>query len=954
VVIPEIARNSGETCHPNPYGKFHGVDATRWRLVEALYFDVLSLPTDSRAAWLDERCDGDSDLKREVESLLASRDRAEDFLSHGDLVDQIADLAAEPQGLPVPSALGPYQVQSRLGAGAMGEVYRARDSRLDRDVALKILPSPFTNDRARVSRFQLEAKAASALNHPNIVAIYEIGQAEGLWFIAAELVDGVTLRERVAGGPLASREVLDIALQTANALNAAHRAGILHRDVKPENIMLREDGTVKVLDFGLARVTEDRRLGAPHATQSGAVLGTPRYMSPEQARREPLDARSDLFSLGAVLFELLTGRPAFPGATMAEVFHALLATDAVDLGQSGLERVVAKTLRKTREERYQTLDKLIADLKRIDPARMADEERGAASKESATDLPRQRVVAAAVGGLMLAALVGVAYRAYSPGSSDTTRGALELVSLTTFKGAKDFAIFSPDGKEIAFAWTGDRDGVTQRNIYKKSVTGEPVRLTEAAADDTWPVWSPDGREVAFVRAGSSVYVVPADGGAARLVVDQVGLGVAWLPDGRSLVIADAQKPLGSGGLFVLALDTGARRTLTAPDDGFDRFPAVSPDGQRVVFRRMFSDPDLFVVPIAGGAIKQLTFDLLPKLGRLTWTPDGREIVYSTQREFGGAGLWRIPADGGTPRRVANTLLFAGNPSLARDGHRLAYTESWVDTNIYVSEGDGAPRRLIASTREDHSPTFSPDGERIAFISNRTGDSEVWVARLDGSQQTQLTRLARFAGTPRWSPDGTSIAFDLLGAGNSDIWVVASAGGTPRRLTTLPEADNKPAWSPDGGWIYFSSRRSGREEIWKMKPDGSAQAQVTFAGAREGLPSADGKTLYYTKAVAGAIWMVPADGGQERPVEGLEAFANIGRAWGVRSDGIFFLWAEPGRTPGTLRFFDFATRQVATLGEWTDTSPWTGPAVTFSPDTRLRLSVHTDQQINDLMMIENFR
>ena len=492
-----------------------------------------------------------------------------------------------------------------------------------------------------------------------------------------------------------------------------------------------------------------------------------------------------------------------------------------------------------------------------------------------------------------------------------------------------------------------------------------MQLTFGPDDDTWPAWSPDGQHIAFVRGGTSVYLTPTAGGSPRRVAEGVGEGVSWSPDGAWLALANVPPPQGKGGLFLLRVETGERRELTLHDGANDQFPAFSPDGQQVAFMRRVPLREVFVVSAGGGRARQITTDSQSKLGGLTWTADSLEIVYSTQREFGGAGLWRVPVDGGQPRRIGGALQFAGNPRISMDGRRLAYSESRIVTNIYqAARGSGASagpapfgeaRPLIVSTREDRSPSFSPDGTRIAFVSNRSGYSEVWVAHEDGSQQTPLTDLKRSAGSPRWSPDGRWIVFDLHLAGMPQVWMVPVGGGAPRPLTTGAGGDKLPAWSPDGQWIYFASSRSGSDEIWRMRPDGRDSTSITSRGGREPQPSDDGRTVYYRKRIGFApIWMVPAEGGTERPVPGLERFARIGRSWQVAQDGIYFLLPESNGHRGTLRFYDFASREVRILIELTAPAPWTVPAIALSPDRDAMLIVKTEGRTDDLIMIDNFR
>lgn len=350
------------------------MDSERWKRIERIYHAVLACPPDGRAGVLDESCQSDPSLRDELESLLSARDEAGSFLSPEELKDHLAELAFEPADPVIGRPLSHYQVIAEIGSGAMGVVYRALDTRLDRQVALKILPVRFTHDGERVARFQREAKAASALNHPNIVTIYDVGQDGGTWFIAAELVEGVSLRECLRTRKLTLTEVVDIAVQCAAALQAAHRAGIVHRDIKPENIMLRPDGGVKVVDFGLASIATGQEL-AVQISQSGGIMGTPRYMSPEQARGRKLDSRSDIFSLGSVLYEMATGRAAFPGANAAEVFAALLGeadpmARGLPIGRP-LDRILRKALAKDSEARYQTAEEFANELRTLDAGRSA-------------------------------------------------------------------------------------------------------------------------------------------------------------------------------------------------------------------------------------------------------------------------------------------------------------------------------------------------------------------------------------------------------------------------------------------------------------------------------------------------------------------------------------------------------------------------------------------------------
>ena len=963
----------------------------RWKQIEQVYYSVVTSSVADRAALLDELCSNDPDMRREVESLLNARDDAGNFLSSMTLKGHIAELLSEPDL--TGQTLGHYQILSAIGAGAMGKVYLARDTRLDRQVALKILPTQFTRNSDRVARFRREAKAASALNHPNIITIYDVGEIGDTSFIAAEFIEGVTLRERLAAGRMELPEILEIAIQCALALEAAHRAGIVHRDIKPENIMVRPDGLAKVLDFGVARVETPEP--AVDATQAGTLIGTPRYMSPEQARGQRLDARTDIFSLGAVLYEMATGVPAFPGTTPADVFAALLGTtprapsEIVAGIPAHFDTIVLKALEKDPAARQQTMQALAADLQDFErhPAALSQTpaKKRAAGRGRVSLLGRQSIaIAAAVIGVGLAATW---YTRMERLGSHVEAPTLSAVPLTSFEGFKDFGSFSPDGTRAAFSWNGGRGGSgghLQRNIYIKTIgPDEPVQLTFASEDDRLPIWSPDGKHIAFCRRAPNeparnhydIYEIPVERGKERKIAE-AGLGTSWSPDGQILAMAGvpgamAGVPGESSGIFLQSLATGERRQITNPHPHLDILPVFSPDGQWIAFTRDFgfSSREIFVIPARGGTAKQLTFDHEPTYGA-AWTPDSREIVFSSNRGVGGEGLWRIPATGGVPRRVSATLQGAFYPSISRQSNRLVYTESFKDTNIYACDGPGfgrqastsraalgrfgPPKGLILSSRRDDSPSFSPDGERIAFVSKRTGNEEIWIANRNGGQLVQLTVFkGPGTGTPKWSPNGQRIAFDSLAGGNPDIYIIDAGGGIPRRLTNGSHANFMPAWSPDSKWVYFRSNASGSDQIWKIPAAGGVATQLTQTGGGEAFPSPDGKIVYFRKRLGEPIWMVPAEGGPEKRLPEMERFDKIFRSMGVISRGIYFMSRQDGPRQ-TIHFFDFGTRQITPLMTFDKEPIWDYPNVALSNDGRRLLFACLDKEVNDLMLIENFR
>lgn len=908
-----------------------------------------------------------------------------------------------------------YEIVAPLGKGGMGEVYLARDIRLERRVALKLLPTEFTADADRLRRFEQEARAASALNHPNIITIYEIGRTGGVDFIASEFIEGRTLRQVMLAGRMKLRNALEVAVQVSGALAVAHAAGIVHRDIKPENVMLRPDGLVKILDFGLAKLTGPgpgatdtealTALTGP-ATLPATLLGTARYMSPEQARGLEVDGRSDIFSIGVVLYEMVAGQAPFAGATMADVMAAILDKDPVPLVRfrsdvpAELEWIVAKALTKDRDERYQTAREMLSDLKRLASRLEREAERERTGEPVPADrrelkashgelapirlrqLSRMAIPATLV-LIALAALAVMIYRTIGTPPTETPAGPLRIVPFTSFPGTEDYPAFSRDGERIAFTWDGEHED--NADIYIKLIgEGAPLRLTTHPAPDVNPVWSPDGRHILFFRQlpdRDVIYMVPSLGGPERKVDEKASQvpwwNVAWSPDGKTLALSDKSSPEEPFSIFLLSLNSGERRRLTLPPPGWLGHGDLgfSPDGTRLAFIAVAGRgvDDLHVVAVAGAEPKRLTFEPI-QIWDPVWTADGREIVFAARRGGGAFSLWRIPASGGTPELVHGVGQNALRPTISGSGNRLAYTQSLADTNIWRIEVPGStgqrnpPTRLIYSTQADSDPEYSPDGSRIAFASTRSGNSEIWVCQSDGSNPIQLTTLGGLTRTPRWSPDGRHIAFESHPAGgsNADVYVVAAEGGRPRRLTTDASEERAPGWSRDARWIYFGSARSGMGQIWKAPAEGGEAVQVTQGGGFEGFESADGRWLYYTRGryegEPTGVWRVPAGGGKETLV-----FDNrkpgLWRFWTVVKEGIYFITAENPSQP-MIEFFGFANGNVTHVVGLEKPIPLFGrlnsgltqfsSGLTVSPDGRWILYTQLDQGGSDIMLVENFR
>src|SRR5579872_4830957 len=563
--------------------------------------------------------------------------------------------------------LGPYIIQALLGSGGMGEVYRARDSRLGRTVAIKVLPED-KSDPDRKRRFVEEAKSASAMNHPNIAALYDIANDGDIDFLVMEYVDGEPLNRLIAGGKVTQKLALQYGIEIAGALAAAHRIGVVHRDIKPGNIMISAAGAVKILDFGLAKlvpqtVAQDQSTQTlddhPFKTAEGAIMGTASYMSPEQASGGTVDRRSDIFSFGLVLYEMLTGRQAFTGKSTLEVISAVLKDEPAALRTirpevpASLDAIVRRCLRKDPARRFQHIDDARVELIEVAEGGDADE-----------PVPLVAVRRRRVSIWWLLAAVVIPAALWFVFLRDRSGEPLSAVPLTSYPGSERYATFSPDGRQVAFSWDSEKQD--NFDIYIKVVgAGAPLRITKDPAPDFFPAWSPDGRWIAFLRLAvgnrAAVVVVPALGGPERRladiqVYDQVSYvpsvdppRIAWSPDSEHLAIVDREGPLRPFGLFSLSVGTGERRRLTLPPDGFhDAGPNVSPDGSSIAFTRTSSNigvGDLYMLPVSGdfqpvGDPRRLTFDNAQN-GHPAWTADGRDVVFSSPRAGGTVALWRL-------------------------------------------------------------------------------------------------------------------------------------------------------------------------------------------------------------------------------------------------------------------------------------------------------------------------
>ncbi len=574
-----------------------------------------------------------------------------------------------------------------------------------------------------------------------------------------------------------------------------------------------------------------------------------------------------------------------------------------------------------------------------------------------------------IAGLLMAGFITVLVFMMRPRPEPPS--ATKVRPLTSWPGREIQPRFSPDGKQVAMAWSGENDD--KFDVYVKPIgEGLPRRLTTDPADDGNPAWSPDGRWIAFIRdspGGAGVYLVPAQGGAERLVA-RLGRAVAasgnqvldWYPDGQALAVADRDSPEEPFSIQRIELETGAKRQLTAPPSlsWGDAYPAISPDGTLLAFAR---EPargafDLYMIPAAGGEPRRLTFEHQVIIG-IAWSEDGRSIVFASERggTAGGGSLWKMQVGSSTSRPKLEQVPGVGTrarlPAIARRGRLLAYAELSHDSNLWrvAASGIGAPELVVSSTREEVAPHYSPDGRRIAFQSNRSGNWEIWIANADGSDSRQLTTYAGApARDPRWSPDGRLIAFAYRGESNADIYTMTPEGNSIRRLTWEPSQDESPYWSKDGRWLYFSSNRSGIFEIWKISVDHPTEAvRLTHGGGAAPLESADGTYLFFKRRNSERVdeaWKMPSNGGEAIRVLDTLAALSV-QSWAIDPAGIYFI--EPFRR---IAYYRFATGRVTTvvpLGK----HAWVN-GLAPSPDGRWLLYGQRDREVSDIMLVENFQ
>jgi serine/threonine protein kinase/Tol biopolymer transport system component len=818
-----------------------------------------------------------------------------------------------------PPRLGPYDVVGLLGAGGMGQVYRGRDPRLKRDVAIKVLFRAGT-DPVRRQRFTDEAQAASALNHPNILTVYDVGIHDDTPYIVSEVIEGTSVREMLARGPLTVRDALDLGAQMADGLAAAHQAGIVHRDFKPENVMVTRDGRVKILDFGLALVglRDDRAASALDVTvvdvtltATGAIVGTVPYMSPEQARGGLVDYRTDQFSLGLTLYEMLTGRRAFGAETAPQILAAILDTEPEPIARlnprvaAPVRWTIDRCLAKDPRRRYDATADLARELRTLH-----DRLPEFTPPSDVAPLVRRRPSSRlAVGAVAVALAVGLWAGLAGPGK-EASLDRYRYTPFATDAGYQASPAWSPDGRTLAYVAQAD-DGVLQ--VFQKSLNS-PTRtqVTHARFHCQDPFWSSDGTRLFYMslaRDRDGLWSISAAGGAPEIVMEDV-TAASLSPDGK--VLAFFRSPeLGSLTLF-LSSPPGATPVpfprASFPRNGYTQATLhFSPDGSKLGAWVVENQrPHLWIVPIGSGTSHEVPSPIadLPDLRvSFTWLPDSRRVVSAIAWPRPGVHLWLTDTAGGTSRLLTASGGIENHPAASSDGIRLALTDQQADYDLYqFSVEQPLPVVALSTSRNEMDPASSVSGSELAFTTDRAGREEIWLRSRTGDFERPLVTPGDFGASetfllsaPAISPDGQRVAYNRVGPEGDRIWITSIAGGPPVQLAAGADAQDWPNWSPDGAWIVYEhatltdqSAALVRTRVGaRTPPEVITSDNVPFAGAAQWAP--DGAWIAYNGR--GGLSLTSPDGKEKRVLrdEMWMAFAwspDSKRLYGIRQSDDF--------------------------------------------------------------------
>jgi Tol biopolymer transport system component len=844
--------------------------------------------------------------------------------------------------------IGPYRIVSRVGAGGMGEVFKAWDPRLERDVAIKLLHREAASDPDRQRRLLAEGRAASALNHPNILRVYDADVDGDAYYLVSEWLEGKSLRDELARGPLPLKRLLELAVQIADGLAAAHAMGVVHRDIKPENVMLARDGTARIVDFGLARAehraTSTAETIAHSATVSleGGISGTPAYMSPEQARGTLGDFRTDQFSFGALLYELATGAHAFRRDSIPATLAAVLHEEPRPIAERNprapapLRWIIEQCLAKDPADRYGATEDLARELRRVRDRLVEVVAPAQVEPASAATWPL-RIAAPFAGAVAIGAVMMFGLAPEAP--SITPGRVTPFASASVYESEP---AWSPDGQSIAY--TADVSGVLQ--VFAKRV-GDAVsrQITSGRFDASHPFWSRDGQRIFYISlagAEDSLWSIGVAGGRPQLEIQNV-LFAALAPDGSRIALLRGETDQVRQTLW-WSEPPGAepRRESRAPFDtlrnGGDTQVRFSDNGQLLIWMYDIdvdsggANPSAYYVLTPGTDPPRRVLEQLDSRTNLTpfaWLPDNRHVILAQMEPTGSnRHLWLADTASTALRQITAGHTSETAPSVAPGGTRIAYASEEVDFDLARIDADGRGREVaLATARNEFDPAWSPLGDQYAFVTDRSGEIQIWARSRDGLWERPIVTPSDFGesrtetlGSLAFSPDGKTLAYQRSSGGTWDIWLSPATGGSPVKL--IPEASgpqrpwrDAPTWSPDGEWIAFVDNTSGATSVRKARVGGSERASLLNDVIIFSRPvwSPDGRWI--AAQTAEGLLRVPAAGGNAEPITDMPIIAV---AW--RPDSRRLAALTDSETPGHFAMADID----AFSGETRTLNPDLGP------------------------------